>query len=79
MHVWIIELCACPKKTKNKKNNPFNLQRTFFVRRLSESRSWRRPSERVFRLRLSERWCLHKRRLPGHCRRNKYANVTGQT
>lgn len=47
--------------------------RTPCVRSPSASRSLRRPWERAFRSPPSERWCLPRRRLPGRCRRSRYA------
>lgn len=52
------------------------LWRTLCVKRRSALRSWRRPWGRVFRSPLSGRWCWHRRRRPGHFRRNRYKKHT---
>lgn len=50
--------------------------RTLCAKRRSALRSLRRPWGRAFRSPLSERWCWHRRRLPGHFRRNRYKKHT---
>lgn len=53
----------------------FFFTRILCSRRMSASRSWRRPCVRAYRSRPREKWCWHKRNLLVQTLRNRWENT----